>query len=305
MSIYKKPPSPLENWTDVDFGIGCSLLIKRDDLIPFPLAGNKVRKLAFELADVDLTKNTVLTVGAITSNHCRTAAMFAARGGGRAHLILHGDSSAVSAKLTLEMLGRLGATWDLVPPAEIPHSIELAKKDLPGCVHFVAGGCHTPSGVEAYAQAVKELATQLDAPPDCIYLASGTGATQAGIIAGCHDLGWTSTRVRGISVARDRLRGARAVREALTWRNLSHLQIDFSDEYRAGGYGKTDPRTENARDIGWRAGLPLDGTYTAKAFAALLEESRARGSQESVLFWHTGGLNTQLSMDVDAQLTTN
>lgn len=293
-------PSPLEEWSDSAFVDGFQLFIKRDDLLPFPLAGNKVRKLSYELADVDLRTATILTVGAITSNHCRTAALLAARGGGSAHLILHGDVRAKSAEITFDMLTRLGATWDVVALDGIRRAVDEAQRSIPGEVHFITGGCHTPAGVDAYADAVEELASQLDAAPDCIILPSGTGATQAGIIAGCHALGWTSTRVVGVSVARDTHRGVESIREALSWRGLAEAEVEFLDNYRAGGYALVDDRTRTARDTGWRYGLPLDGTYTAKAFSALLDRAGSAADSDNVVFWHTGGFNTQTMMDIDS-----
>ncbi|GAA1051967.1 1-aminocyclopropane-1-carboxylate deaminase/D-cysteine desulfhydrase [Dietzia psychralcaliphila] len=294
------PPSPLEDWSNAPFVSGRELFIKRDDLLPFPLAGNKVRKLFYELADIDLTTTTILTVGAVNSNHCRTAAMIAARRGGQTHLILHGDVASKSAQFTLTMLKRLGATWEVVEPGGIRNAIHSAQETLPGQVHFIPGGCHTPAGVAAYSSAVYELEDHLDGPPDLIVHASGTGATQAGIIAGCHNIGWKSTRVFGVSVARDAKRGTESIREALSWQSLEDLPIELSDEYRAGGYGLTDQRVTQALETGWRNGLPLDGTYTAKAFSALLDEEGPATRVNRVVFWHTGGLNTQIMMDADS-----
>lgn len=296
------PPSPLEDWSGNPIAIDRELLIKRDDLLPFTLAGNKVRKLNYELAGVDIPASTVVTVGAVTSNHCRTTAMFAARNGGHAHLILHGNTTSQSAKLTLAMLSRLGATWEVVDSTEIPVAIAAARKSQRKPVHFIAGGCHTPAGVEAYVDAVHELADQLENPPDWIVLASGTGATQAGIIAGCHAIGWHCTRVLGVSVARGSARGKEAVREALSWRGLQELDIHFSSDYRANGYGLINDRVRRTRDLGWRNGLPLDATYTAKAFSALTDEEGPVSPSARVIFWHTGGLNTQMMMDVDSLL---
>lgn len=300
MQILDLPPSPLEDWSDAPFGSGRELHIKRDDLLPFPLAGNKVRKLSQELGNVNIATATILTVGAVNSNHCRTAAMIAARGGGRAHLILHGETSSTSARITLAMFQRLGASWEIVDPSDIQDTLSSARKHLPGPVHFVPGGCHTPSGVDAYADAVDELANQLKSTPDLIIHASGTGATQAGLIAGCHRNGWTSTRVLGVSIARDAVRGTAAVREALRWRGLGDLDVEFSDEYRAGGYGLIDASVHRALETGWRHGLPLDGTYTAKAFSALLDREGPATQCDRVVFWHTGGINTQIMMDADS-----
>lgn len=282
-------PSPLEDWTH-RFRSDGQLLIKRDDLLPFPAAGNKVRKLVHELDDPTLTGRTLLTVGAVSSNHCRTTALMAARLGLGCHLILHTNDPAGLNQQALRLLTAVGATTEIVDPANLPTAIRDLRERYGETGHWIEGGCHTPRGVQAYVAAVEELAQQLDSPPDLILVACGTGATHAGIILGCRRLGWPS-RVVGVSVARNSVPATRAVREALAWLDAEAADgaaVEVDDRFRAGGYGQIDRATRQAVDIAWRQGLPLDPTYMGKAFARYLAGSSV--NPNSTLLWHTGGL---------------
>ncbi|MCL1694091.1 MAG: pyridoxal-phosphate dependent enzyme, partial [Actinomycetia bacterium] len=67
---------------------GPTIWVKRDDLTGFGLSGNKIRKLEFHLAAAfDAGADTVITCGAVQSNHCRATALAAARVG--LHTILY------------------------------------------------------------------------------------------------------------------------------------------------------------------------------------------------------------------------
>lgn len=295
-------PSPIEDWTGRLTSHEQQILVKRDDLLPFPLPGNKFRKLTSELATIDPETSTIVTVGAVHSNHCRTTAFMCSKMGIHPHLILHDDGSdPLMFKVGIGILDRLGATYEIVESQDIESTIDasLERFSRQGPVHFIAGGCHTSAGVHAYEMAVHELAQQIESPPSAIFLASGTGATQAGIVLGTVKLGWT-TEVIGISVAREATRGADAVAEALSWRCASgDITIRFSDAYRAGGYGKTDRRTLETVERAWNAGFPVDPVYTGKALVGLKDmvETGALERPGPIVFWHTGGLFQALLKD--------
>lgn len=288
--------SPLESHSALGREIGVELFVKRDDLLPFPLAGNKVRKLSAELLQSDQALDVVISNGAIESNHCRTLAFLAARWGFRAHVVLHGDMTR--AKRSADMLSALGATYDLVPSEEIAKTIHARSRAFSNegrQVRVVPGGCHTPNGARVYKEAAAGVLH--DVSVDVVVMASGTGATQGGILAAAAGL-QQPPRVIGISIAREHQRGEAAVREAAYWAGAPQgVPIEFVDRYRDGGYGRSSESTRNAVQLGWRFGLPLDSTYTGKAFAGLQDLIRSgsieRGAR--VLFWHTGGLWNQLS----------
>ena len=71
-----------------------------------------------------------------------------------------------------------------------------------------------------------------------------------------------------------------------------HVPIEVDDRFVGGGYGVPTAQSSEALELAARTeALFLDHTYTAKAMAGLIERVRRRefGSDETVLFWHTGG----------------
>ncbi|QGU07269.1 D-cysteine desulfhydrase [Corynebacterium occultum] len=286
----------LQRWDSLDDLLGAKFWVIRDDLLPFPLPGNKVRKIAAELASLNFPVEVLISSGEVDSNHCRTLAMFAAQQGIKAHLVLHGNTVDEDS-VGLRMLRQLGANFEVAEPGSIAEQIKQLRAgyEAQGLrVHVVSSGGHTVAGAHAFRAAGTEILkrrafTQL-------FVASGTGATQGGLIAAAQAEG-DSTEIIGVSVAEPRERGVPPVREAARWAGAQNRHVVFLDGYRAGGYGKSDAAVEEAVRIGWEHGLPLDHTYTGKAFTALLDWSRRGLLDSSVAFWHTGGLWNYLAED--------
>src|SRR5882757_4478709 len=85
-------PTPLEEAKSLSRQLdGPEILIKRDDQTGLAFGGNKTRKLEFLVGDA-LAKgaDTLVTLGAAQSNHCRQTAAAAAKAGLRCELILNG-----------------------------------------------------------------------------------------------------------------------------------------------------------------------------------------------------------------------
>jgi 1-aminocyclopropane-1-carboxylate deaminase/D-cysteine desulfhydrase-like pyridoxal-dependent ACC family enzyme len=293
-----QPLATLSNELQLD------LRVKRDDLYPFPGGGNKARKMDFILRSPAAFGATALvTNGGVQSNHARVVALTAAAAGMHCHLVLHGDPTSLDrprGNLLLMMLA--GATIDIVPPEGISDAIAkaVARLEAQGERPFVvAGGGHVLAGASAYVEAAKEAGAQLGSwVPDWIVVPSGTGTTQAGLSIGSRLNKWDA-RVLGVSVARSASRGAAEIGSICTQlmaehgASLERPEIIFRDEWTAGGYEKIDERTLSAIVRVTRAeGLPLDPTYTGKAFAGLLAlcQSGEIAAGSRVLFWHTGGI---------------
>lgn len=311
--------SPLEPLPKLGAQLGIELLCKRDDMLPYYYGGNKVRKIFGICREAEtLGCNAFVTTGGLHSNHARVSALAAAARGWRCTLVLHAEpGSAVSSGNAL--LARLtGAEIMLVKPDEIAAAMREAMDKLTqeGYIPFeIPGGGHCLSGSLGYAVAVHELAAQCDAP-DYVIVASGTGTTQAGLLVGCEQLGW-STRILGISVARTQHRGTTVIDEACaelrayfsSAHGTSHSSIrglgrssenttvalrptEFFDDWVGGGYEQVYPELLGTIRRAAREGLILDPTYTGKAFQGLVSMVR-EGKIEMgarVVFWHTGGL---------------
>lgn len=288
--------APVEYHRSLSKLLGLQLLVQRDDLLPFPLAGNKVRKVLAEIDGISPPPHILITTGAVNSNHCRTTAWIAATRGMRTHLVLHDPTTSEdTTKPALGMLQALGASYEIVQPDDISPALTRAQARAERAgfrAHLIAGGGHTPRGARACRVAAESVFA--DVAPEAVFVASGTGTTQGGLIAAAR--GEHAPRIIGVSVAREAGRGVAAVTEAARWAGSDNPHVEFDVSQRCGGYGQMNDSVRQAVSLGWRHGLPLDGTYTGKAFAALLARVRDgqwRGSR--VLFWHTGGLWNHLS----------
>ncbi len=105
-------PTPLER-SDALTAIcgGPAIWIKRDDLSGFGLSGNKVRKLEFHMAAaLAAGADTVITCGAVQSNHCRATALAAARLGLRSILVIRTGDGNPAPRTGNHLLHHLAAT---------------------------------------------------------------------------------------------------------------------------------------------------------------------------------------------------
>lgn len=270
--------------------IGVELFVQRDDLLPFPWPSSKVRALEAELRAAPEETTVVITHGAVDSNHCRTLAFMTASSDVRCRLVLHGDRSSRASRRALDVYDDLGAETVVVDPASIGDALsELRLESFAAGdeMHVIAGGCHTPAAARAHRDAAVPVLRDLK--PDAVVVASGTGAIQGGLVAAVAQLD-LQTRVIGISIARPAERGTGPVRQAAGWAGAPDASIEFLDGYRDGGYGIWGASTASAVALGWRHGLPLDFTYTGKAFAAMRALAVGELDGSRVLFWHTGGI---------------
>lgn len=281
-------------------GAGPTLLVKRDDVIPFGFGGNKVRKLALVAADAQAHgADTLITCGGVQSNHARATAAMAARLGMHCVLVANGTrpERPTANALLDRLLGaevRYVSSRDERAPAMIAAADELRRA---GRSPFIIPlGASTALGAAAYAQAIGEMLQQIPAP-DAIVHASSSAGTQAGLVAGCR-LHGISSRVIGISAddpsrviedeIRRLLRGLESLIAVTGLSSAAALEVD--DRFVGAGYGVPTPASDEALTLTARTeGFFLDPTYTAKAMAGLIARVRARELDGTVLFWHTGG----------------
>jgi D-cysteine desulfhydrase len=291
-------------------GVPAEIWIKRDDQTGLALGGNKTRKLEFLLADALAQRcDTLITTGAVQSNHCRQTAAAAAQAGLECHLVLGGQPpEAPNGNLLLDML--FGATlhWTsrenrLSRLARLRAELEEAGKRP----YFITYGGSDRVGASGYAVAVEETlgqARERGVAFDAIVFASSSGGTHAGLVAGSWALG-SGVPVIGISIDESEAE-LRAKVAALATETASHLgfpsafvpsDIRVSAEYLGAGYGVVGDLEREATRIMARAeGILLDPVYTGRAFGGLLDILRRapgtlapEGDAPRILFWHTGG----------------
>lgn len=295
--------SPQHNMPALSLALNVDISIKRDDLLPLYMGGNKVRKNRniFEELASSASPDIIITNGGAESNHARVCALMAAEKGIDCHLVLHGEADK-SGYLhgNRFFIESTGAKIDYVAPDAIADTIERRKVEYEQQgfqVAVIPGGGHSVTGAKAYMDAVSEI----DSEPEFIVFASGTGATHAGLQAGVEKRGWRS-RVVGISIAREQARGQQAVEEiyqplmaalCADKKTRDYAGIEFNADYRQGGYGKYSH--ESLQKLRWlvaKTGIGFDPVYSGKAMLGLIDlvvsEHIPAGAR--VLFWHTGGL---------------
>ena len=287
---------------------GPRLLVKRDDQTGLAFGGNKTRKLEFLLAEAQANgARTLITAGALQSNHCRQTAAAAAQHGFACTLVLSlppGQSEAPqdqggSGNLLLDRLLGAHIIWT---------SRELRNQVLEETFqdawdagqrpYLIPYGGSNPTGAVAYAFAMEELLLQ-GVKPDWIVFASSSGGTQSGLVLGAQMFNYRG-KVLGISVDEpaDVLK-ARVAKLATETADLLGGDLEFEAEeilvnadFLGGGYGVMgEPEKEAINLFAQKEGLLLDPVYTGRAAAGMLDLIRRRffKHDETVLFWHTGG----------------
>ncbi|MBI4731979.1 MAG: D-cysteine desulfhydrase family protein [Chloroflexi bacterium] len=296
-------PTPVEPLPRLARTLGLPrLFVKRDDQTGLAFGGNKTRKLEFLVAEAQAQNaKTLITAGAVQSNHCRQTAAAAAKFGFDCILVLAGEPPGhPSANLLLDHLLGASIVWagkrgnrDRV----LAETFEQAKDDSKQPYLVPYGGSNS-TGALGYVFAMEEFLQQ-GVKADWIVFASSSGGTQAGLALGARLFGYQG-RVLGISV--DEPRGRLQVRAAGLAAETSEKfgkRIEFSpdeilvnDEYCASGYGVlTEGEREAVRLFAQIEGLLLDPVYTGRAAAGLIDLAHKGffGKDETVLFWHTGG----------------
>lgn len=291
--------TPVEEMTRLRaaLGGGPRLLVKRDDSIPFGFGGNKVRKLEFAVAEaIAAGADTLVTVGGLQSNHARATAASAAKLGLRCVLIINGPrQERPTANALLDQL--LGAQVEYIPSrAERAETSErvMARLTSDGRKpYFLPLGASTSTGALGFVAAVGELIEQ-GVTPDVIVHASSSGGTQAGLVAGAA-LHGIHTRIIGVSAddsAADIEATVRRIVRGIAGLAQFDGRVEVDDTRVGDGYGVATDASREAQQLAARTeALFVDHTYTAKALGALISYVRERKfkSDETVLFWHTGG----------------
>jgi len=309
---YTEGRTPLEHLPHLtQFMGGPHIFIKRDDLLGLTAGGNKTRKLEFLVADaLRQGADTLITVGAVQSNHCRLTLSAAVKEGMRCRLVLEQrvpdsyDYDASGNNFLFRLLGvekttvvDLGTDLAAVMQDEVD---ELADEGRKGYV--IPGGGSNPLGALGYVSCAQEILAQAfdkGIQFDHLVTASGSGGTHSGILVGMRGMG-SSIPVTGISVRRsvpeqEGLIGG-LVRETREFLGLpsdpTEGEIRIFDDYVGPGYSiPTEQMAEAVRIFARTEGILLDPVYTGKAAAGLLDLIQKGHFQrgEKVLFLHTGG----------------
>jgi D-cysteine desulfhydrase len=281
--------------------LAIDLRIFEDAHYPFLFGGSKARKLRYIMADANrIHANAIVSTGSASSNHARDCALACAQLGWKCKLIIHDKEDYSQSNLFLMRIA--GAELSFCDLSEVSTLMNGAMDEFRSTgllPYYIWGGGHSVFGAKALMNAVSDFFAESGTwIPDYVLVASGTGGTQAGLHVGfaIHN---PKTEVIGISVAREKERGKKAVMDAVVELG-DHSDIDLSckkqptflDDWRGNGYGTLNDHLLWVINDAAKYGIITDPTYTGKAMCALydLVENGTIPRGSKVLFWHTGGL---------------
>jgi len=281
---------------------GPQLLVKRDDQTGLAFGGNKTRKLEFLIAEArEQGAHTLITAGALQSNHCRQTAAAAARFGFKCILVLTGSAPELpTANLLLDRL--FGA--EIIHVKERQERDRILEQTFERAAneglqpYLVPYGGSSPTGALGYAFAMDEFMKH-NVAADWIVFATSSGGTHAGLVLGQRLFGYKG-QILGISVDESdgwikehvsalATAASQRVGDAIPFKPNEVL---CNADYCQAGYGVlSDKEREAIRLFAQHEGLLLDPVYTGRAGAGLIDLIRKGffNKSETVLFWHTGG----------------
>ena len=303
-------PTPLEQAPRLSEALGVDIWIKRDDCTGLAGGGNKTRKLEFLVgAALDDECDTLVTQGAVQSNHVRQTAAAAAACGLACEVILEertgskAEDYVGNGNVLLDKL--FGAAIRFVPGGtDMTAELEKTADDVRergGRPYVIPGGGSNGIGALGYVDCAREIVVQADEYDleiDRVVTATGSAGTHAGLVAGMAVMG-ADIPVLGIGVrapkAKQEENVLKLAREtaALLGRPeaVTEAMVVADCDYVGEGYGLVDAGVVEALRIAARTdGLILDPVYTGKAMKGLIALARAGVLQgETVVFIHTGG----------------
>ncbi|ENT3783501.1 D-cysteine desulfhydrase family protein, partial [Escherichia coli] len=192
-------PTPLEYLPRFSDYLGREIFIKRDDVTPMAMGGNKLRKLEFLAADaLREGADTLITAGAIQSNHVRQTAAVAAKLGLHCVALLENPIGTTAEnyltngnRLLLDLFNTQIEMCDALtdPNAQLE---ELATRvEAQGFRPYVipVGGSNA-LGALGYVESALEIAQQCEGAVNIssVVVASGSAGTHAGLAVGLEHL---------------------------------------------------------------------------------------------------------------------
>ncbi len=305
-------PTPLEHLPNLSAELGGpDIWVKRDDCTGLASGGNKTRKLEFVLAEaLAQGADTIVTVGALQSNHVRQTAAASCKLGLTCEVLLEhrvtdpSDYYANSGNVLLDRM--FGATLREYPGGtDFDAAMEEVAEEVRGRggkPYIVPGGASDKIGALGYVNCAIELLTQ--ANDECLVIdhlitATGSAGTQGGLIVG---LKATNSNIPLLGI------GVSAPRDAQE-KKVYDLAVETAEYIGAPGVVKREDVVANCDYVGEGYGIPTEGmneavmllartegllfdpVYSGKGLAGMIDLIR-RGEfsdARNIVFLHTGG----------------
>jgi len=282
------------------------LWLKNDGLSHETYGGNKVRKAERLVAEATRRGAArVFSFGAAGSHHLLTLTMFARASGLESAALVFAQPRTPHALHTLRAAVGLGL--EVHPAHHVAQVPWLLARALHRRDYVIAPGGSNVIGTQAYADAIDELAAQSERGelpmPDVIVVPLGSGGTCAGLAAGVvrRGLACKVVAVQVVGGAGPRLAARYLAKRVLRlsgaekYAGRLSTQLSFDTREAGHGYGASSPTGARAAAAADALGLVVDQTYTAKAFARVLEllaatsqaEAERLGRRQRILYWHT------------------
>ena len=309
---YTPFPTPIEKLNSFSDQLnGPNVYIKRDDLLGLTAGGNKTRKLEFLVADaLAQGADTLITCGAVQSNHCRLTLAAAVKEGLKCRLVLeervpgsyNPDASGnnfLFHLLGVEKIKVVPGGSDMVAAMQ-EMANDLDDDNRKG--YIIPGGGSNPIGATGYIACAQEIQDQLfdkGLGIDRLVVASGSTGTHAGLLTGFYGCNMNIPIV-GINVSRDpqdqnpmvhSLAQQTAERVGIRQDIPREAVVTFGDYWRPKYSVPNKKMVEAVNMMAKTEGILLDPVYTGKAMAGLIDLSRKGYFKkgENLLFVHTGG----------------
>lgn len=307
-------PTPIEEVSGLP--VKSRIFLKRDDLNGLLVSGNKARKLEYLIADAKNKKcDTLITCGAVQSNHCRTTAAFAQIFGFECHLLLRHPPhpipppqvgrdkgrgiEEITGNLLLDTL--LGARIKYITPEEYQNRMALmadyARRLKGRKAYLIPEGGSNEIGAMGYLDCMAEMKTFIkENKIEAIYCAVGSGGTYAGLLLGkkllkldidlngviiCDTVEYFKNKISEIcdkAIAKFNLKS-----------KIQNNEINLIDGFVGAGYGIPYPEEIKIIKHIAKKGIILEPVYTGKAFYGMLEDLKKK-NYKRVIFIHTGGI---------------
>ncbi|WP_300458845.1 D-cysteine desulfhydrase [Desulfobacula sp.] len=310
---YLQGPTPIEAMPSLSKVMGgeVTLYVKRDDLLPGAAGGNKTRKLEFCIADaLEKGADTIVTCGAIQSNHARLTAAWSAKEGLACHLILEErvkgsyKKDASGNNFLFELLGVKSITV-VTAGSDMMAQMEKKAAELTSAgkiPYLIPVGASNDIGALGYAVCAEEIMAQLNEmrlPIDHMVVPSGSAGTHAGLVVGMTGVNG-GIPISGMNVSR-----GKEAQEGLVFDlavktaeklglgdRIKREDIVCFDQYVGPGYSlPTEDMVKAVNLFAQNEAILLDPVYSGKAAAGLIDLIRKghfkKGS--NILFVHTGG----------------
>ncbi len=309
---YTEGRTPIERLSRLSDDLaGPTIYMKRDDLLGLAGGGNKTRKLEFLVAEaLNQGADTLITCGAVQSNHCRLTLAAAVKEGLKCRLVLEErvpgsyKPEAAGNNFLFQLMGVEKIT--VAPGGSDMTATMLAAADEVTAegrkAYIIPGGGSNPVGATGYVACAEEILAQtfeLGINIDRIICASGSAGTHAGLVTGFYGNN-SNIPVIGINVSRPKGDQEDLVYD-LVKRTARHVGVNSViprdavvcfDEYVGPGYSLPTPEmAEAVRMLARLEGVLIDPVYTGKAMAGLIDQVRkgAFKKDKNILFVHTGG----------------